>query len=153
VELMDDCPYCGWDRAQNAEQEIAHMQRAHPEIVAERLRTAGIHEREVIDLRHGPDLPSVVTIGELQMILIFATRYALEATEDPSTVNKTPVGILVRDRGPGSSMPASWVEFGVGERQFAFWRATMDLYEVGPDGAVGDEPLHRNQFTDDRKEY
>jgi hypothetical protein len=176
---MSECPYCGAHAATPAD-EVAHMNAAHPDIVRERLERAGMlsHDRSmygfsaidtvtgervdprnikppegyVADYRVGPDLPSYLTIGELQMVLIFATRYALEATEDPSTVNKELVAIHVRDRGPGSTMPASWVEFSVGDQEFAFWRATMDLYRV-INGAVEDDPIHYNDAINRGDDY
>jgi len=42
-------------------------------------------------------------------------------------------------------MPASWIEFSLGDKDYAFWRATMDLYEVGSDGAVAEDPIRRNE--------
>lgn len=115
------------------------MEQVHPEIVEARLREAGIREND--DYRQGPDLPSYLTLSELQLVLTFATRYSMD--EHGFRNEGALVGIHVRDRGMASKMPASWVEFSVGVRKFAIWRNTGDLYEVGPDGAVGDEPLHR----------
>jgi hypothetical protein len=114
------------------------MEQAHPEVVKHRLDKAGIRQ---YDYRQGPDLPSYLTLPELQLVLTFATRYA---TDEHGFINEDiRIGIHVRDRGLGSKMPASWVEFSVGVRKFAIWRHTGDLYEVGLDGSVGDEPLHR----------
>lgn len=36
------CPYCG-ETADNAKEEIVHMNMMHPDIVAKRLRDAGMH--------------------------------------------------------------------------------------------------------------
>lgn len=135
-----ECPYCAFV-AHSTSEEVAHMSTAHPEEVNRRLAQAGIPE--VVDYRQGPDLPSYLTMRELSLVGMFATRLAVEHGW-ASEIDEVEVGILVRDRGPGSKMPASWIEFSVRDRQYAFWRHTMDLYEVGPDGAVGDDPIHRN---------
>ena len=175
--MSDDkrvCPYCG-ALAVDIADEISHMNAAHPDVVRDRLERAGLlsHDRSmygfsvvdaatgeridprdikppddyVADYRTGPDLPSFLTLGELQLVLSFAFKFALEQSELPDVesgeINKTLVGIHVRDRGPGSTMPASWVEFSVGDKDYAFWRNTMDLYEVH-DGAVDEDPIHRN---------
>ena len=92
------------------------------------------------DYRSGPDLPSYMTLGELRLVYTFAERYAAEQ----DLAKEAYVGIIVRDRGADSLIRAAWIEFMVGARVFAFWRATMDLYEVGSDGAIGDDPLHLN---------
>ena len=39
-----------------------------------------------------------------------------------------------------------WVQFDLwihmrGEHKFALWRSTGDVFAVGPDGAVGDDPV------------
>jgi hypothetical protein len=39
--LMQTCPYCG-AQAENGWAEIAHMEAAHPEIIRQRLRAAGL---------------------------------------------------------------------------------------------------------------
>lgn len=36
------CPYCGV-QVWTVHEEIAHMESAHPEVVEERLRAAGLH--------------------------------------------------------------------------------------------------------------
>ena len=144
------------------------MNAAHPEVVRQRLEAAGLLEvdqslygfsvvdergqrvdpRSIsaspeyqADYRTGPDLPSHLTMREFGILFIFVTRFAVG---DGGLGEDEQISILVRDRGPGSTLPAAWIEFSVGERSFAFWRKTMDLYEVGPDGAVGDEPIHRS---------
>lgn len=38
---MTECPYCGF-AAHTTREEVAHMEQAHPDIVAERLRAAGL---------------------------------------------------------------------------------------------------------------
>jgi len=97
-------------------------------------------EDHVIDVRHGPDLPSIMTLTEFRQMMVFIEHYAAPFPDD-----EIEIGVLVRDRGRNEArMMASWIEFSVGKRQFAMWRHNMDLYEVGPDGAVGEEPLHRN---------
>jgi|tagenome__1003787_1003787.scaffolds.fasta_scaffold20834817_3 hypothetical protein len=119
------------------------MEQQHPDIINERLAVAGV-ARE--DLRTGPDLPSFLTMRELSLVGMFATKLAIEQGYGPD-IDEVEIGILVRDRGRGHGRKggtAPWVEFEVGNRKFAFWRATMDLYEIGPDGAVGDDPIHRN---------
>ena len=174
--MSDDkrvCPYCG-ALAVDIADEINHMNAAHPDVVRDRLERAGLlsHDRSmygfsvvdaatgeridprdikppddyVADYRTGPDLPSFLTLGELQTLLVFVMKFAVEQ-HSPQEVdyNKLLVGIHVRDRGPGSTMPASWIEFSLGDKDYAFWRATMDLYEVGPDGAVAEDPIHRNE--------
>lgn len=94
---------------------------------------------ETVDYRGGPDLPSHLTLGELRVVHVFAERFAAELDGDA----ETEVQILVRDRGrDGVGMTAPWVEFAIEGRQFALWRHNLDLYEIGPDGTVGDEPLH-----------
>jgi hypothetical protein len=134
------CPQCDFE-ASSAAEEVAHMTAAHPDIIAERLREAGI---ETVDYRSGPDLPSIMTLTEFRQMMVFIEHYAAPlATEDIE------IGILVRDRGRvphgETGITASWIEFSVGKRQFAMWRANMDLYEVDlATGAVHDEPLHRN---------
>lgn len=91
------------------------------------------------DYRDRPDLPSHLTLRELRVLLVFAERYAIEQDGD----EHTEVSIIVRDRGrDGQATQAPWVEFSVGDRAFALWRKTLELYEVGSDGAVGDDPIH-----------
>lgn len=139
-ERERECPYCGASVA-SVQEEIAHMNAQHPGIVSQRLVDAGIHPDEIADYRSGPDLPSILTLRELGLLLIFAERYAPENV-DSSAID---IGVLVRDRGrDGRGLKAPWVEFSVNGRQFALWRNTLDLYEVGPDGAIGDDPIHRN---------
>ena len=124
----------------NAAEEIAHMNAKHSDVIEQRLGEANIR---IEDYRHGPDLPSYLTLKELQTVLIFATRFAVD--QDGYANEGAMIGILVRDRGMASPRtPAHWVEFSVGVKQYALWRNTLDLYEVGPDGAVADEPIHRN---------
>lgn len=41
--LPSRCPYCG-DYASDIHDEIAHMQTHHPEVIAQRLRDAGMHD-------------------------------------------------------------------------------------------------------------
>lgn len=97
---------------------------------------------EIVDLRDRPDLPSFLTLGELRIVHVFAERYAAEQDGDESME----VSVYVRDRGrtggDGRHTLAPWVEFSIGERKFAIWRETLALYEVGPDGAVGEDPIH-----------
>jgi hypothetical protein len=114
------------------------MQEKHLEIVQARLREAGISSD---DYRQGPDLPSYMTLKELQMVTTFAMRYAMN--EVGFLDDRVQIGIHIRDRGADSTSPAPWLEFSVGERKFAIWRHTGDLYAVELDGSVGDEPLHR----------
>jgi hypothetical protein len=40
--LSASCPYCGV-QTRTVSEEIAHMEKEHPEIVEERLRAAGLH--------------------------------------------------------------------------------------------------------------
>jgi hypothetical protein len=98
---------------------------------------------EVVDYRT-PDLPSFMTLRELQTLMVFATKFALEEDALGATAN-VEIGILVRDRGESDTggVKASWVEFSVAGREYAFWRHTMDLYEV-KDGKVEGDPIHRN---------
>ena len=42
---MSDCPYCGQPAA-DVQEEVAHMQAAHPDIIRERLGAIGIVEPE-----------------------------------------------------------------------------------------------------------
>lgn len=41
---MSKCPYCDYATPDENDtwQEVAHMEVAHPEVIAERLRTAGL---------------------------------------------------------------------------------------------------------------
>jgi hypothetical protein len=98
---------------------------------------------EVVDYRT-PDLPSYMTLSELQTLMVFATKFALEAAEG-AMISGIEIGILVRDRGEADTggVKASWIEFSVAGREYAFWRFNMDLYEV-KDGKVEEEPIHRN---------
>lgn len=133
--MIATCPQCGYV-ADGVADEIAHMETAHPETIRERLEAAGIHET---DFRDRPDLPSYLTLRELRLVHVFAEKFAIEQDEDENAE----VSIHVRDRGrDGVGMASPWVEFTVGARSFAMWRTTSEVYEVGPDGAVGDEPLH-----------
>jgi hypothetical protein len=132
------CPYCDYI-AENSHDEIAHMEQKHPDVIAQRLSEAGIRNE---DYRQGPDLPSYLTLSELQLVLTFATKYG--ADELGFMDEGTLIGIHVRDRGLVSPAPSAWVEFSVGARQFAIWRHNGDLYEVNPDGTVGEDPLHKN---------
>lgn len=134
---MPNCPYCDFI-ADNARTEIAHMTQKHPEIIEARLRETGLPDD---DYRQGPDLPSYLTLTELQLVLTFATKYG--ADENGFMDEGMLIGIHVRDRGLASPAASAWVEFSVGVREFAIWRHNGDLYEVNPDGTVGDEPLHR----------
>jgi hypothetical protein len=96
-----------------------------------------------IDSFEQPTLPSHLTLVELRMLLVFATMLAheQEISEDGSIL----IGIIVRDRGePNPLDRAPWIEFSVGEKRYAFWRRTMACYEVGPDGAVSDDPIYHN---------
>lgn len=51
-----DCPHCG-ARANTIQEEIEHMQERHPDIIEERLTTAGFRRRgdEWIDTRASDD--------------------------------------------------------------------------------------------------
>jgi hypothetical protein len=40
--LSASCPYCGV-QTRTVSEEIAHMEKEHPEVVEERLRAAGLH--------------------------------------------------------------------------------------------------------------
>jgi hypothetical protein len=132
---VSSCPYCEHVAA-DAFEEISHMEQAHPEIIRERLEAAGIRE---LDFRDRPDLPSYLTLRELRLVHVFAEKFALEQDQDENAE----VSIHVRDRGRGAGWIVSpWIEFKVAERSFAMWRSTSEVYEVGPDGAVGDEPIH-----------
>lgn len=133
------CPFCETEVA-NLNEELAHMNAKHPDVIEKRLLDANIR---IEDYRQGPDLPSYLTIRELQTVMVFALRYALELDMDVYHEGVM-IGIHVRDRGMASRAPAPWVEFSVGVKKFALWRRTLDLYEIGPDGAVSDEPIHRN---------
>jgi hypothetical protein len=107
---------------------------------------------EVMDYRTGPDLPSYMTLEELRLLHVCIERMAIEVVEDPDALvhgfgHENPyVGIHVRDRGPGVRpyVKAPWIEFSIGEKQYAIWRNTGDLYSVGEDGAVADDPIIRN---------
>jgi hypothetical protein len=131
------CPECGFE-ATNAAEEIAHMEAQHRDVIDRRLREAGI---VVEDYRHGPDLPSIMTLHEFRQLNVFIEQYGSLFPGD-----EIEIGILVRDRGRGGRYDtASWIEFSVGKREFAMWRHNLDLYEVDPvTGAVHEEPLHRN---------
>jgi hypothetical protein len=134
------CPECGFEAA-NAAEEIAHMEAQHRDVIDRRLREAGI---VVEDYRHGPDLPSIMTLHEFRQLNVFIEQYA-----SPFPGDEIEIGILVRDRGRvphgETGIMASWIEFSVGKREFAMWRHNLDLYEVDPvTGAVHEEPLHRN---------
>jgi hypothetical protein len=96
----------------------------------------------VHDYRSGPDLPSYMTLKELQTLFVFAIKLALETTRDTDLMR---VGILVRDRGQANGNQAPWIEFSVGDKEYAFWRRTMDLYAVDEHGAVGDDPIHYHE--------
>lgn len=136
------CPYCGTTVA-TAHDEIAHMSSMHPGIVTQRLMDAGIHPDEVADYRQGPDLPSHMTLHEFRQVAVFV-EWAC-AQDGGTALDHRDVSILVRDRGPGSGVKAPWIEFAVGGRKFAMWRYTFNLYEIGPDGAVGDDPIFVNE--------
>jgi hypothetical protein len=41
MTMMSECPYCGWDGAETVNAEIAHMERAHPDVINERLAAIG----------------------------------------------------------------------------------------------------------------
>jgi hypothetical protein len=114
------------------------MEAKHPEEIQRRLQAAGIDPH---DYRQGPDLPSYLTLRELLLVVSFVSRYGMDG--NGFLADNISVGIHVRDRGTNSKMPAPWVEFSVNERKFAIWRNSEDLYEVQPDGSIGDEPLHR----------
>jgi hypothetical protein len=92
---------------------------------------------------------SFLTFAEFSLIAMFAAKLAYQAELDP---DEGYIGILVRDRGGDpafAGQKAPWIELSVGNKRYAFWRHTMDLYEVGPDGAVADEPIHRNERSVD----
>jgi hypothetical protein len=136
------CPACDFVAA-NVAEEVAHMEANHRDLVEERLRQAGI---SFVDYRTGPDLPSIMTLAEFRQMMVFIEHYAAKFPGEDIEI-----GVLVRDRGrpaPEALYPplmAPWIEFSVGKRAFAMWRATMDLYEVDPvTGAVHDEPLHKS---------
>lgn len=135
--MTANCPYCGFE-AKGPHDEIAHMEEKHPEEIKRRLQEAGIDPH---DYRQGPDLPSYLTLRELLLVVSFVSRYGMDGSGFLD--DNIWVGIHVRDRGLASKMPAPWVEFSVGLKKFAIWRNSEDLYEVQPDGSVGDEPLHR----------
>lgn len=132
------CPYCDF-MASNMAEELAHMEANHRDVIESRLSEAGI---SVEDYRQGPDLPSYLTLSELHTVMMFATKFAQE--QSPHEMARVMIGIHVRDRGTASPMPAPWIEFEVGAKKYAMWRHNRDLYEVGPDGAVADDPIHRN---------
>lgn len=95
-------------------------------------------EIEIIDMRDAPDLPSIMTLGELRIVHVFAERYAAEQGLDEDGE----VSIRVRDLGPrGHVNQAHWVEFSVGEKRMALDRQTLAIHEV-VDGAVSDDPIH-----------
>lgn len=48
---MNQCPYCDF-QAENASEEIAHMQANHPDVIIKRLEEAGEHQ-EAEKLRTG----------------------------------------------------------------------------------------------------
>lgn len=135
---LKQCPYCGYG-VESAQDEINHMNASHPEIIAERLRAAGIDV--AVDYRNGPDLPSIMTLTEFRQMMVFIEHYAAKFPSEDIEI-----GVLVRDRGRNETrMMSPWIEFSVGKREFAMWRSTMALYEVDPvTGVVHDEPLHRN---------
>ena len=91
---------------------------------------------------------SHLTLNELRQTIVFIERQAVEAAWDELSYNPV-VSILVRDAGPESMLPAAWIEFSIGDNKYAIWRTTMDLYRVGPDGAVEDDPIIRNDRSDD----
>jgi hypothetical protein len=114
------------------------MEEKHPEEIQRRLREAGIDPH---DYRQGPDLPSYLTLRELLLVVSFVSKYGMDGAGFLDDTIR--VGIHVRDRGMASKMPAPWIEFSVGLKKFAIWRNSEALYEVRPDGSIGDEPLHR----------
>lgn len=44
--MPESCPYCGYE-AQSIPDEVEHMQLAHRDVIAERLRDTGYHEDEI----------------------------------------------------------------------------------------------------------
>jgi hypothetical protein len=68
------CPYCG-AAAADARAEIAHMNTAHPDVVAQRLRDAGISEAEQahlnarwpVDVEALPDDLLPIVLGALDL--------------------------------------------------------------------------------------
>jgi hypothetical protein len=93
-----------------------------------------------------PEHASFLTFQEFTVFYVIVCKLVVDAELPEDTF----VGLLVRDRGGDPAFQkAPWIEFSVGDRRYAFWRHTMDLYEVGPDGAVADDPIYRNERSVD----
>lgn len=88
---------------------------------------------DLLDVRDGPDLPSHLTVRELELVC----EHARQLTSSPDAS----VSVLVRDLGPDSPLPATWVELTVAGRRLVLHRQTFKLYELDEDGAVADDPL------------
>lgn len=151
-EALRICPHCGYV-ASSVADEVAHMEDNHRDVIAERLRVAGMEPYEVIDVRHGPDLPSFMTLSELRAVHVLVEWMAInqvnpelpEIASGYDFVGNPEISILVRDRGivkdGDTGIMASWIEISVDGKQYAIWRATMALYEVDEHGAVKDDPI------------
>jgi hypothetical protein len=147
-EALRICPHCGYVASSIAD-EVAHMEGEHRDVIAERLRVAGMEPYEVIDARSGPDLPSFMTLSEFRIVHVLIEWLAINRVDrsnpplDYDFVGNPQVSILVRDRGRGvrPHVGASWIEISVDGKQYAIWRATMALYEVDEHGAVKDDPI------------
>lgn len=163
---MSTCPYCGVEVA-DVHGEVEHMNAAHPDIVAARLRDAGLEDPQArwVDPALTPPIPKHLRpldgplgLGDLQIVLrteeLERLGRAIALVQDARTVR-----ILHRDGSP-------WVEMDVitappdaepfppadvsryGHESFALWRYTLAVYRVGLDGAVEEDPIDGLEAVD-----
>lgn len=85
---MSDCPFCEYKTPEPDDgdayvrrwQEVAHMQTEHPQVIAERLRSAGMLEADA-GFGGKPDDPSSLYVAVLEL------RAALRATVGQGTAS------------------------------------------------------------------
>lgn len=124
VRPVRHCPYCGSQVADSGWAEKSHMERAHPEIVAERLAVIG-------------ETPAAETFtggGKLVYDLVLAMPKVLHALEGLDVEN-----VKLEANGP-------WVQITAtvhlqGPRKWAVWTRTGVLHRILPDGSVSEDPV------------
>jgi hypothetical protein len=90
--------------------------------------------------------PSLARQGLDRLLATFAHReldwLASDATGVAFNLASQGISALHGRVAPAPGIDSSWVvvEF-VGGDQFAIWKATGDVYRIGPDGAVDDDPI------------